>query len=143
MSKKIKIQLEETFDFQLIGLVTAEPIYKVSWQINAQFHILLKEANPVQVYHNKKQLVQEFSRFTFKTPDNLHYHLIHNKGTQGLFIEEQKQIDYWLMIEDKTLELKHLLTKLKNMKNISLALKIEPGSLKSKNRFIFPNEEEI
>lgn len=141
MSKTIKIKPDNNFHFLLFGLVTTEPIYKISWQINEQLNILLKETNPLQVYNQKKQAVQEFVKFSFYTPEELNYHLIHNKGNQGLLIEEQKQTDYFLKIEDTNLNAKHLIKKLKLIKNISLAYEIEPGSLKSKNRLIFSEND--
>lgn len=142
MSKSFKIKLDTNYDFLLLGLVTAEPIYKISWQVNEHLNILLKEATPLQVYHSKKQLIQEFAMFSFVTPDELNYYLIHNKGNQGLLVEEQKQIDYWLKIEDTTLDLKTIAQKIKSIKNISLALEVEPGSLKSKNRLIFSDAQD-
>lgn len=141
MSKAIKIKVETNFDFLLIGLVTSEPIYKISWQINEKLSILLKEANPLQVYHQKKQLVQEFTKFSFIAPDNLNYHLLQNKGSQGFLVEEQKQVDFWLKIEDTSQDCDYLIQILKTIKNISLALKVEPGSLKSKSRLIFTENE--
>lgn len=140
MSNSIKIKLDETYDFNLIGLVSSEPIYKISWLVNEKLHILLKETTPIQVYHPKKQVVQEFNRFTFKTPLDLNYYIIENKGSQGLFIEEYKQIDFWLIIEDLNLKINHVLSTLKEIKNVNLALEIKPGSLKSKNRILFSED---
>ncbi|MDA3891691.1 MAG: IPExxxVDY family protein [Salinivirgaceae bacterium] len=141
MSKAIKLKFEPNYEFTLIGLVTTEPIYKISWHLNEQLNILLKETNPLQAYQTKRQTVQEFSKFSFFTPEETNYHLIQNKGQQGILIEEQKQIDYWLKIERCSIRSEVIVEKIKRLKNVTLAFDIKPGSLKSKNRFIFSEEE--
>lgn len=141
MSKAIKLKIEPSFDFTLIGLVTSEPIYRVSWLINEVLEIQLKEAHPHQTYHNKLQVIQEFSVFRCYTADEAAIQLIQNKSPQGLLIEEHKQIDFWLKIDDIALSTETLLKKLKAIKNISLAFEIKPGSLKSKSRLLISEED--
>lgn len=142
MSKAVKLNLKPTFDFTLIGIVTSEPIYRISYLINELLETQLKEHDPIKIYHQKRNIYQAFELFNFLNEETLEcYDLIQNKGNQGLLIEEQKQTDFWLKIENSNKTTEEILTKLKSIKNISLAFDIKPDSLKSKNRLIFSLED--
>jgi len=141
MSKSIKLDFEPNFDFILIGFVSSEPLYKMSWLINEMLEIQLKECSSIKEYNTKRQLVQEYPMFQFKTENESTFQLFHNKSTQGYLIEEQKQVDYWLKIENSEIIMQELLKKLKGLKNVNLAFEVKPGSLKSKLRLLFTFEE--
>lgn len=143
MSKAIKLNIKPTFDFLLIGIVSSEPIYKLSFLINDMLQIQLKESDQIKNYHQKRNVYQAFELFTYinsETEERID--LIHNKGAQGFLIEEQKQVDFWLKIENGSLESTKIIAALKTLKNISLVLEIKPDSLKSKNNFLFANAED-
>ena len=80
--------------------------------------------------------------FQFNGVDLSVFQLIQNKSQQGFLIEEQKQVDYWLKIENSTLKITELISKLKGLKNVSLAFDIKPDSLKSKLRLLFSVPED-
>ncbi len=144
MSKKVKLTIEHDFDFSLIAIISTEPIYRLGYLINQSLHYNLKENRSLQVYHAKRQLVQEFPLFSDDT--NLltsTVHLIQNKGIQGYFIEEEKQVDFWLKWENTEPNLQKVLPEIKKIKNISLIYEVKPGLLKSKNRFLFSLDETI
>ncbi len=140
MGKAIKLNIEPQFDFILIGLVTSEPVYRVSWLINERLDIQLKEVQALLSYHNKRQVYQEFSVFQYINDDEEIFQLIQNKSSQGLLIEEQKQVDFWLKIENAALLVNDYLKLIKPEKNISLAFEVKPGSLKSGFRLILSDE---
>lgn len=141
MSKSIKLNIEPNFEFILIGIVTTEPIYRVSWLINEILGIQLKEAPPIKSYHAKRQIIQEFLLFQFQADDNTLFQLFQNKSPHGHLIEEQKQADYWLKIEDSSFSSQDLVFTLKAIKNINLIFDVKPGLLKSKLRLIFSEEK--
>ncbi len=137
MAKAIKLNLALDFNFILIGLVTSEPIYRVGWLINEKFGLQLTETKPVCLNHQKTNLKQVFSLFDYANEESgERYELIQNRGENGALIEEQKNIDFLLKVTDSTDDVIHLLSKIKEIKNINLAIEIQPGSLKSKNRLI-------
>lgn len=143
MSKTVKLTLEPDYDFALVAIVSTEPIYRLGYLINEALQYKLKENRPLQVYHAKRQVVQEFPLFS--EPLNEEFasvHLIQNKSLQGLFIEEQKQVDYWVKWENVDVDLVKVLPKLKKIQNVSLAYEVKPGSLKSKGRLFFSVEDE-
>ncbi len=140
MPKSIKINLTLNFDFLFIGLVSSEPIYRVGWLLNEKINLQLTEAKPLRLLHPKTKLEQEFSLFNYIDESSATYELVQNKGINGVLIEEQKNIDYFLKITDFNANSGELLSKIKELKNINLAIKIQPGSLKSKNRLVFFEE---
>lgn len=140
MNKTVKIQLDPNYDFQLIAIVSSEPIYRLSWLINEQFGTLLTESGVHQVYHQKANLEQPFVKYSYLNPAEVSYNLIQNKSENGLLIDEQKQVDFWLTIEHGLQKTTEVLSKLKKIKNISLAFEVIPGSLKSKSRLIITQD---
>lgn len=142
MNKTVKLSIEPDYDFPLVAIISSEPIYRLGFLINEAIGCQLKENTPLQVYHNKKQTVQEFPLFSEYYEDSFDaVHLIQNKSLQGLFIEEQKQVDFWLKWENKSLDTPKMVQAIKKIQNVSLAFEVKPGSLKSKNRFLFSVEE--
>ncbi|PKP10860.1 MAG: hypothetical protein CVU09_04870 [Bacteroidetes bacterium HGW-Bacteroidetes-4] len=142
MGKAVKLEITDDFNFPLIGIVTTEPIYRLGFLINEVLGYNLKENRSFKVYHPKHQLVQEFPLFSEYSDDSFAVvHLIQNKSLQGLLIEEQKQVDFWLKWEHILIEPERVLALLKKIKSINLAFEVKPGSLKSKTRLLFTNEQ--
>jgi|GEM_PF-1578249 hypothetical protein len=142
MSNVLKITLQPNPDFTLIALITSEPIYRLGYLLNESLHLEFREYKTLQIYHPKKQEVQEFSIFRhLKQEPLVNFELIQNKGKNGLLVEEQKQVDYWLKFDSTVNNASKIFNKIKAIKEISLAFEVKPGSLKSKERFIFTFDE--
>lgn len=143
MSKAVKLEISDDFDFPLLGMVTSEPIYRLGFLINQSLRYNLKENHTLKVYHAKRQVVQEFPLFSEYSDDCCAaIHLIQNKCLQGVLIEEQKQVDFWLKWEHINIESNQVLEALKKIKNINLVFELKPGLLKSKNRLLFTIEQQ-
>lgn len=143
MAKSLKLNIKPDFEFILIGIATSEPIYRISWLINELINIQLKETQSIKVYNNQRQIVQEFSKFSFFSEDEIYFHFLQNKSEQGLLIEEQKQVDYWVKTNDLSIMPDEIISKFNTLKNVNLAFEVKPGSLKSKTRLLFSNENEV
>ena len=139
MTKLIKLRSKPNYEFILTGIVSSEPIYRISWLINELLGVQLKETHSIKNYNSKRQVIQEFSKYSYTTDEEFYIHLIQNKNEQGLFIEEQKHVDYWLKLDDTSVITNELLSQLNTLKNVNLAFDIKPGSLKSKTNLLFPN----
>jgi len=138
MAKSIKLNITPDFNFILLGLVTSEPIYRVAWLINELLNIQLKETEElIQFYNKKKTITQNFIKYSYLTENEHYYHLFQNKGGQGVLIEEYKNIDYWIAIEDLSVDFNKVMEGIKQLNNISLVFKIDPSTLKSKNKLFF------
>ncbi len=136
MAKIVKLNIKPDFDFVLIALVSSEPLYRIGWLINEHINIQLKEVEPINIIHSKRQINQEFQRFAFIN-DTETYYLVNNKSENGVLIEEQKQVDFWLKIESlNQINSADLVKNIKSIKDINLAFIVDPSSLKSKQKLI-------
>jgi hypothetical protein len=136
MAKVIKLNIKPDFDFILIALISSEPLYRVSWLINEHFNTQLKEAEPIHIIVKKREINQSFQRFAFVN-DTETYYLVSNKSKNGVLIEEQKHVDFWLKIESLNQTAPFDLVKnIKSIKDINLAFVVDPNSLKSKQKLI-------
>lgn len=142
MAKAIKLNIEQDLNFLLIGIVTSEPIYRLSWLINEIVDIKLAESRSIQHHHKKTKELQNFSVFSFEDDENGGlYELIQNKAVNGALIEEQKSMDYLFKISNADIDYVEFTSLIKRIENINLAHVIEPGSLKSKSRLISSIDE--
>lgn len=137
MAQSIKLDIFEEFHFILIGFVTTEPIYRLSWLFNQELGFNLVSFPSIELLHKKSKIIQSFTRFGEEDEDGSLIELIQNKSEHGLFIEEHKNIDYFLKVDGRDLNAAGLINSLKTIKNISLIVEVQPGSLKSKDRLLF------
>lgn len=137
MAKAIKLNIEQDLNFLLVGIVTSEPIYRLSWLINENIGIKLAEAKAIMHHHKTTKEIQSYTVFSFEDIEQGGlYELIQNKGVNGALIEEQKNMDFLLKVSYSDINFNEFLKQIKSIENINLAHAIEPGSLKSKNRFL-------
>jgi hypothetical protein len=136
MAEKIKFEPIADQSFILIAIVTSEPVYRICWFLNSRLGISLIESESLALLHPKRNLLQSYLLFEyFHEEKQLAYYLIQNKGPQGAFDEDQKQVDFWLRIEGDitSMEIMH---ELKAIKELTLAFEVKPGSIKNKSRLL-------
>jgi hypothetical protein len=141
MAKAIKLKIEENLDFCLIGIVSDKPGYILSHNINEALGCTLVKKENIRVYHPKLDDDQEFDYFAGFGNDDELVELIKNKGEQGVFLEEQKQIDFFLKINSSTINTTYVLNTLKNTKAFRILVVIDPKAIKQLVRFNFNVEE--
>ena len=137
---KLVLNIEYDFDFILFGISCHEKDYRLSWTINNKLGIDLSKEKDLEIDVKKHKEPMAHSFFAFEEEDQFkQFYLINNRGTKGLLIPEQKQVDYFLMIKGKiTSEEKNIY--LKNVKEIpmvQMAFDILPSTLKSKENLLF------
>ncbi|MCX6290523.1 MAG: IPExxxVDY family protein [Bacteroidetes bacterium] len=140
MAKTIlKLDDEDQFDFMLIGIVSQHKDYRLGHELNAKFDLHLTRENDHEVFNNKRMEKISFSVFHFVTDEEDHYHLISNKGKNGLLIPEQKQIDFFLVIREnvKKISETEMINRLKAIKGVLGVFKTNPGKLKSRENLLF------
>jgi hypothetical protein len=134
---KFTLDIEDDFDFKLIGIFSHVKDYRLSWQINQEFEFdLQKEENLTVKYKNN---IQEHSFFCFFDEENLlDYYLISNRSESGMLIPEEK-CDYFLLIKGhiRDQQFQELIKKTTQLKHILTTSNIEVEELKSKENLIF------
>lgn len=137
---KHTLQLEDDFNFDLIGLCSHQSDYRVCWSINEHLGLhLSKSLEPFMVSGKKGEVISSHSFFEwYDENDAVEYFLIKNKYNTQFLIPEKSQIDYFLVIREAGIvEVDDFLTKIKEISGILTAFIFDPGELKSGSKLIF------
>lgn len=135
---KLTLDLEESYDFELIGICSHVKDYRLSWALNQKFEFDLEKDENLELKY--KGELQSFSFFSFKDEENLiEYYLLQNRSTNGLLIPEEKKADYFLMIQGvyRSQEKIELIKEITQLKCVLTAYDIDVEQLKSKENLLF------
>ncbi|MCX6255581.1 MAG: IPExxxVDY family protein [Bacteroidia bacterium] len=132
---RVKLKINQNNDSILLGLVSAEPDYKLSLTLNKQFRISLKNILPVKLIDNDgSELV--FSRFsdTSGSPDII-FSLIANRFGKHFLLRKLINIDYIFQIQDSDNgnNINHITAKLRETNTITAVFNIDMKTIKDKN----------
>ncbi len=138
--KKNKLQVGIDFNFNLMGIVSQSPEYKLAWSINQPLQINLIKANEATLEFIKNENLI-ISYYYFETENSL-IRLIKNKSYEGnarYLLPEIKQIDYFLQIFNYggAFDTNNIFSTLAKNSEIQFITNIEVDKLKSKENLIF------
>ncbi|MBL7846895.1 MAG: IPExxxVDY family protein [Cyclobacteriaceae bacterium] len=138
--RKNKLEIEYSFDFELVGVRTSLKGYKLAWYLNRMLHTRLAKQKDLEV-HLKKGTAA-YDHYAFITPPNA-LHLFRNRpidaesGAPAL-VPEFPHFDYVLMTQsEEKLTGNRLQEYLREVPSVELAALIPLSALKSKETFIF------
>lgn len=106
--KKNKLQIEHTYDFELLGLVSPVKDYKMAWLINRDLHLnLVRSEDLILEFLTLPRL--KISQFFLSLPHGF-VQLLKNKALNSAdqvsyLIPELKSVDYFLLVQDDTFQL--------------------------------------
>lgn len=135
-NKKItKLQLKDTREdeFIILGLVSAEPDYKLSLIINNKLRTALKNIKPITITDDHGE--QLFSRFSSPAGTGMIYNLISNRSDKNFLLKKLKNVDYIFQVFDPENEtsLENLNSALRETGAITAIFNLDQNSLKDKN----------
>lgn len=139
---KIILDWDETenFDFDLIGISTNIPDYKLVHKLNEVLHIdLARNREDFEIKQSPKPS-KFFSWYSYlPEEEDLKIYLIVNKSENNYLVEEIKQMNSFLLIfgELNYLKATEVAQAIKNIPLIISSTVIDVESLKSKNNFVF------
>ncbi len=141
MPKRIihRLQEQESFDFGLIGISSAENDYRISWILNNAMGYRLTRQENLQVYHKRLDDPQEFSQYQYNDEETLlGYRLLSNKSENGYLLEEMPNIDFLLQVSGDLNEgfIDELVSRLNALDPIRLAFRLDPSRLKSRKKLL-------
>ncbi len=139
MNKKF-LKLELDLDFTLIAITSPLKDYRLCFSINKVLNISFKKIDDLEIDFYENNLPKYFSRYNYEiiqTEKNMI--LLANKGSDGFLIPEMRETDYFILIKDFIDEedLAIILSGLNQIKEIQVAVEINPRKLKSKENLIF------
>ena len=137
--KKNRLEIEYSYDFELLGLTTSAKSYKLAWELNRTLHVRLVKQPDLVVQARAHFLT--YSVYMHESPVNT-LRLFKNKSNEAeqsrnLLVPECPHGDYILMIQGEELQSNRLREELRNIPSIELVAFIPLDALKYKDTFIF------
>ena len=139
--KKAKLQIEPTFDFELLGIVSPIREYRMAWLVNQELELNLVKADDLELeFLNSEKL--EIAQYFLSLPHGF-IQLLKNKALNSsqqlaYLIPELKNLDYFLLVQDETeqLDLSNFMEKLLRNPLVQSIVRIDISKLKSKENLL-------
>ncbi len=137
--KKKKLEMDYSYDFELMGITTVAKGYRVAWEMNKYLNLQLKKESDLVV--KEGELTNSYSYFVHQAVFNV-LRVFKNRSNESdqvkhFLAPEHTHFDYLIMIQGQELDSKRLQKELKAIPSIELVAFIPLDSLKSKDHFIF------
>jgi regulatory protein YycI of two-component signal transduction system YycFG len=132
---KVQLDVDANEDYILLGIVSAEPDYKLSLSINRKLRLDLRHKVPIEL-NDENGVNHQFSRFMDQSlNDGLTYNLISNKSGNTIFLKKLNKIDYLLQVlsAENNFNRENLILALRSVETITAVFPLEPGEIKDKN----------
>jgi hypothetical protein len=132
---RVKLEISQNNDIILVGLVSAEPDYKLSLSINKKFRISLKNTVPVKV-SEVTGTEYTFSRFsdTNGSPDII-FNLFSNRSGKNFLLKNLKNVDFIFQVHDSENKnnINQISDSLREIESVNAVFRIDINTFKDKN----------
>jgi hypothetical protein len=132
---RVQLKINQADEFTILGLVSAEPDYKLSLTINKKFRISLKNISPVKIIDDTGSELT-FSRFsdTSGSP-GLVFTLVSNRSGKHFLLRKLKNVDYIFQVHDPESEnnIDTLIANLREIEAVNAVFNIDLNTFKDKN----------
>ncbi len=132
---KLEVAIEE--DFALLGVVSDDPDYKLCWMINQVLNLGFEKLDNLDLFHQKLQVTQSFSIFAYDDEDALlTFRIIKNRGDQGHFMDELKNLDYLVHIQGEvnTMKISNFMLTVGGLPNVRMCVPVDLSRIRNKER---------
>jgi hypothetical protein len=132
---RVKLNIEQVNDYILLGIVSADPDYKISLSLNKKFRISLKNISPVRLPGDDESQFL-FSRFSNNDDSaDLNIILISNRSGKDYLLKKLKNIDYFLQIQSSENDpnLKEITSCLREIDSVTAVFNIDINTIKDRN----------
>jgi hypothetical protein len=139
--KKAKLQIEPTFDFELLGIVSPIREYRMAWLVNQELELNLVKVDDLELeFLNSEKL--EIAQYFLSLPHGF-IQLLKNKALNSAqqlayLVPELKNLDYFLLVQDETeqMDLSNFMEKLSRNPLVQSIVWIDISKLKSKENLL-------
>ena len=131
---RVQLKINQNSESVLVGIVSAEPDYKLSLSINKKLKISLKNSNSIIVPGEPGTEVA-FSRFSdMSAAHGPAYELISNRSEKNFLLRKLKNIDYIFQIHNSgnALAADRIISLLRGTESVTAVFYIDQKSLKDK-----------
>ncbi len=119
----------------VVGVVSADPDYRLSLKLNKKLGISLKNIDPV-VFNDNEGNKFLFSRFSesSEAPDP-NFQLVSNRSGKNFLLKKLKNIDYLLLVHNpaKNFSPEKVLSQLREIDSVTGVFLVEIRTLKDRN----------
>lgn len=139
MVKRI-LKSDSDYRFTATGIVSALKDYRLCWFLNQQLGIDLVRREDISIHSSKERILQSFSHFTYADEeDSLNFHILENKGENGLMIPKAPQFDFFLLLEGHLAVGRNpaVIEALKAIDSLQLVKELEVDRFKGMENLIF------
>ena len=139
--KKKRLEINYSYDFHLLGIISATKGYKLAWEINRATDLQMSRQENLQV-RDKRNFSFGFTHFVHSS-ESLVVRLFRNKPSEndpqtGRLVPEFPHYDYIVLIQcDNPTRSNRLQELLRNIPSVELVAFIPLAALRSKENFIF------
>lgn len=139
--RKSKLIIDYEYDFNLVGIISAEKAYRLAWELNEKLGIrLVKQPDLLVGFRNSEE--RPFSHYSHQTRLNrlkmFRNLTIDSDARKYFLIPEFPHYDFIILTNMEEYEKASLLVQsLRSIPSIQLAAIIPLEGLKSKSNFIF------
>ena len=136
---KYKLEWDEDYDFDLIGICSNHAEYRLTWALNKLLGIELQKEEDYIVGH-KKDGDYRFSFYSYYDQEtHVSYYLLRNvSDTFKRLIPEKDQIDFFLILKDNVeIEPSDVVESIKPSETVQTAFVFNVEELKSKDNLVF------
>ena len=139
--KKAKLQIEPTFDFELLGIVSPIREYRMAWLVNQELELNLVKADDLELEFlnsEKLEIAQYFLSLHHGFIQLLKNKALNSSQQLAYLIPELKNLDYFLLVQDETeqLDLSNFMEKLSRNPLVQSIVRIDISKLKSKENLL-------
>lgn len=132
---RVQLDVDANDDYMLLGVVSAEPDYKLSLSLNRKLKLALRHKNPIEL-NDENGVNHQFSRFTDHSVNTgITYNLISNKSGNAFLLKKLNKIDYLLQVQsnENNFSRENLTLALRSVETITAVFPLEPGEIRDKN----------
>ena len=138
MKTRYTLDCVQEYEFSVLGINSHAKAYKLCWNINKILNLSLEKKED-QIINNEIG----FSRYEYITEEGVEYNILTNRSKKGYLIPDKKNINYFLILNNKLrdLEKQEIMVKLKNNKEVLFVFEIDIEKSKYTERFIFNDKK--
>ena len=137
---KTRLEFDYEYDFLLFGISCHLKDYRLCWALNKHLQLQLKKEKDLVLDPEQGEDGGHFSYYSWQDETrHLQYITVANRGDKSWLVHEQRQADYFLIIEGyiDMVEPAEVLNNLRKIPVILTAYSLDPNELKSKQNLIF------
>ena len=135
---KLTLDFQPQFDFILYGVSCHVKNYKFIYNVNNNIRVNFERTDDIELLSGKSK-AQKFPVYSYNNEeDHTYCDIVANRSSTSYLVPEQKQIDYFLLLNEPILEQEvvRITDGIKKLKIVNIIYKIDLNSLKSKQNLL-------